>query len=162
MSNKVSDPNVEQAAHETQCFDIEGLDGSRLAIAPGTLIVIQTNCLFPSVEIYTKIVRSELRNSDGRACRVDKLFHNLTKLQLINFRNNYSICSRKHSASRGITARTALNDDEVDKLVQFDEGYRILNSIRSSPAHWESEKKDMAMIRQFGIPSFFELLRVNG
>jgi len=77
------------------------------------------------VESYTKIVKPEVRNYDRRACRVGKLFYNLRKLQLINLRNNYSICLRKHSASRYITARTALNVDEVNRLVQFDERYRI-------------------------------------
>jgi len=53
------------------------------------------------VESYKKIFRSELRNYDRRAFRVDKLFYNLRKLQLINLRNNYSICLRKRSAPRG-------------------------------------------------------------
>jgi len=37
-----------------------------------------------------------------------------------------------------------------------DDGYRILKGIRTSPAHWEDEKKKvMVMIRQFGLPTFF-------
>jgi len=77
------------------------------------------------VESYTKIVRPEIRNYDRRACKVGKLFYKLRKLQLINLRNKYSICLRKHIASRNITARTALNVDEVNRLVQFDKRYRI-------------------------------------
>ena len=35
----------------------------------------------------------------------------------------------------------------------------MLRGLRSSPAHWEGEKKkDMAMIRQFSLPSFFVTL----
>lgn len=44
----------------------------------------------------------------------------------------------------------------ISNLVQHDEGYHILKGLRSSPAHWEAEKKKvLAMIRQFGLPSLF-------
>ena len=41
----------------------------------------------------------------------------------------------------------ALNDDNINRLIQFDNEYRVLKGIRTSPAHWLSEKKTaMAMI----------------
>jgi len=107
-------------------------------------------------ETFTTIVRSELRNIDRRGCRVDKLFFNYKKLELISIRNNTSICLRKRSASRAITVSNALNEEHMDHLIRHDEGYRVLKGIRTSPAHWEAEKKKvMAMIRQFGLPTFF-------
>ncbi|KAL7725677.1 hypothetical protein ACLKA6_013293 [Drosophila palustris] len=61
-----------------------------------------------------------------------------------------------HSAARGISAANALSEDHIDSLIRHDEGYRVLKGIRTSPAHWEAEKKKvMAMIRQIGLPTFF-------
>jgi len=34
-----------------------------------------------------------------------------------------------------------LKPEWVDQFVQHDDGYRVLKDIRSSPAHWEEEKK---------------------
>jgi hypothetical protein len=107
-------------------------------------------------QTFTTIVRSELRNFDRRGCRTDKLFFNYKKLELLKIRNNTSICLRKHSSSRAITASNALNEDQIDSLIRHDDAYRVLKGIRTSPAHWEAEKKKvMAMIRQFGLPTFF-------
>ena len=41
-------------------------------------------------------------------------------------------------------------------MIQHDDGYKVLKGVRSSPAHWEAEKKKaIAMIRQLGLPTFF-------
>lgn len=49
-----------------------------------------------------------------------------------------------------------LDHSDVNNLIQTDVGYRFLRNIRSSPAHWESEKKKVcAIIRQFGLPTLF-------
>lgn len=40
--------------------------------------------------------------------------------------------------------------------MQHDDGYHVLNQVRSSPAYFEQKKhKVMAMIRQLGKPTFF-------
>ncbi|KAM8702289.1 hypothetical protein ACLKA7_007631 [Drosophila subpalustris] len=150
----------------------------RIAIAPGEgqrpldviLDVDAEELAFPSIyagikrqssETFTTIVRSELRNVDRRGCRTDKLFFNYKKLELIKIRNNISTCLRKRSASSAITAANVLNEEFMGNLICHDEGYRDLRDIRSSPAHWEEEKKKvMAIIRQFGLPTFFITLSV--
>lgn len=39
---------------------------------------------------------------------------------------------------------------------KLNEGYRVLRTLRGSPAYWENAKKDVfAMIRQLGIPTWF-------
>jgi len=40
-------------------------------------------------------------------------------------------------------------------VLQHDDGFHILKGLRSAPTHWEAEKKVIAMIRQFGLPTFF-------
>ena len=48
------------------------------------------------------------------------------------------------------------NQAFVSKLVQHDDGYRMLKGIRGSPAYLEGQlKKVMAMLRKIGIPTFF-------
>ncbi|XP_037825564.1 uncharacterized protein LOC119613607 [Lucilia sericata] len=107
-------------------------------------------------ETYSKIVRSELRRYDRRACRIDKLLYSYKKLELLSIKSAMSIALRKHVRSTNVTAGNALNDAFMNNLIQHDDGYRILKGVRSSPAHWEAEKKKaVAMIRQFGLPTFF-------
>jgi len=36
--------------------------------------------------------------------------------------------------------------DAVDKLIKFDDGYRILKDIRGSPPYWEKARKDVYAI----------------
>ncbi len=46
--------------------------------------------------------------------------------------------------------------DTVNRLIQLDEGFRVLKDIRGSPAFFERCKKDLfAMIRQLGNPTWF-------
>jgi hypothetical protein len=152
---------------------VENLDIPRIAIAPGEgqrpLDMItdydSEELAFPTIfagikrkcqESFTTIVRSELRNFDRRGCRTDKLFHNFKKLEMISIRNSTSICLRKHSATQGISAADVRNEETLNRLILHDDGYRLLKGIRTSPAHWEDEKKKvMAMIRQVGLPTFF-------
>jgi len=80
-------------------------------------------------------------------------------LELIKIRNNISTCLRKRSTSSAITAANLLDEGFMGNSISHDDGYRILKDIRTSPAHWEDEKKKaMAMIRQFGLPTFFKTL----
>jgi len=110
----------------------------------------------PSSESYTTVVRSELRNVDRRGCRTDKLFFSYKKLELIKIRNNISTCLRERNASSAITDANVLDEDFMGNFISHGDGYQILKDIRMSPAHWEDEKKKvMAMIRQFGLPTFF-------
>lgn len=107
-------------------------------------------------ESYSKIIRSELRRYDRRCCRIDKILYSYKKLELLSIKSAISIALRKNTRSRNVTAENALDESYVNSLIQHDDGYRILKGIRTSPAHWEAEKKKVvAMIRQFGLPTFF-------
>jgi len=97
-----------------------------------------------------------LRNYDRRACRADKLLYSYKKQEFINVKNGISICLRKCAGTRRITAQKALDDNQLNDLIKVDDGFRCLSNVRSSPAHWEKEKKKvLSMIRQFGLPTFF-------
>jgi len=84
-------------------------------------------------------------------------------LRLIKNRNNISNFLRQRSASSAKTAAYLLEDDyKIINLISHADGYRILKDIRTSPAHWEDEKKKvMGMIRQFSLPTFFITLSTS-
>ena len=52
-----------------------------------------------------------------------------------------------------------LDKQQCNNIVKLDEGYYIFCTIRSSPAYFETKKKDvMAMVHQPGMPTIFFLL----
>ena len=55
-----------------------------------------------------------------------------------------------------LTKTDALNEETMRKKLFKYDAFQILNSIRSSPAHWNKRKREVnAMIRQLGTPTFF-------
>lgn len=73
-----------------------------------------------------------------------------------------SIALKKKCKCTDVKVKNVLNNVDVNYVIQVDEGYRFLKNIRSSPAHWESEKKKVyVMIRQFGLLSVFVTLSVS-
>ncbi|CAD7091724.1 unnamed protein product [Hermetia illucens] len=106
---------------------------------------------------HLDIIKSELSREDRRAVRTDYLFTALKKQQYKSIKNNISICLRKKMLKGApIFASNMLDAGFVSNLIQHDDGYRALSTIRNSPSHWEVEKKKvLAMIRQFGVPSLF-------
>ncbi|KAI8115970.1 hypothetical protein CVS40_11887 [Lucilia cuprina] len=152
---------------------IENMPLSRIAIAPGEgqrpldLILDKDSeeLSFPSIycgvkrtstATIGKVIKSEARRYDRQWSRVDKVLYSYKKLELSKIKSNISTCLRKKIGHSSYTARDVLDDNFVQNLIQHDEGYHILKGIRSSPAHWEGEKKKvLAMIRQFGLPTFF-------
>jgi len=76
-------------------------------------------------------------------------FYEMQRIQ-----SSISIALRKKSGA--VTAANVRDNSFVDSLVQHDDRFHILKGLRSAPAHWETKKKEIkAMIRQFGLPTFF-------
>lgn len=106
---------------------------------------------------YNQIVKSLIRNYKRKCARVDFLFFMYKKLELIKLSSHISICLRKKYLQNNIlTVHEILNEKFLDKLIQHDDGYKLLESFPSAPAYWQKEGKELrAMIRQLGIPTFF-------
>ncbi|XP_046810029.1 uncharacterized protein LOC124420612 [Lucilia cuprina] len=152
---------------------VENLPLNRISIAPGEgqrpldmiLDKDSEELSYPSIycgvkrtctATIEKVIKSGARRYDRRCARVDKVLYSYKKLELSRIKSNISTCLRKKIGHTSYTARDVLDDNFVQNLIQHDEGYHILRGIRSSPAHWEGEKKKvLAMIRQFGLPTFF-------
>jgi len=54
------------------------------------------------------------------------------------------------------TAGQLRDANSIDKLIKFDDGYRVLKDLRGSPPYWEKAKRDLyAVIRQLGPAQLF-------
>ena len=60
-----------------------------------------------------------------------------------------------------LTAATFKSPDSVSEIVKFDEEFRVLKSVRGSPAYWQTMQFDMlAKIKQLGPFTWFVTLSV--
>lgn len=107
---------------------------------------------------YTDIINSEIRRTDRRAVEPEHLLYVHKRAQLKQIGSNINVQVKK-AAQNGITAANALDGDFINGAIQNDNAFHILRNITGSPAYWEQQKKNvMAMVRQFGICSFFVTL----
>lgn len=85
------------------------------------------------------------------------LFFKLKRLQIKQIQDKVALAMRKcKTEGKKITVGQVLDDTSFDQLVRLNEGYRVLRTLRGSPAYWENAKRDVfAMIRQLGIPTWF-------
>lgn len=54
---------------------------------------------------------------------------------------NVNTCLRKSKQTKNVSAKNVLDSGFLDNLIKFDQGYKILKQIRSSPSYWEAKKK---------------------
>ena len=105
-----------------------------------------------------EIFKYEMRSTDRRvATNIPNIFWK-TKYKQINQINQQVSFALRRNQSKGkiITAKILLNTEERQKIVKYNDGYKIFKNIRSSPPYFEQKRKDlMAMIRQLGIPTLF-------
>ncbi|KAK3909606.1 ATP-dependent DNA helicase [Frankliniella fusca] len=108
----------------------------------------------------SQLRKFEIKSSDHRAAKhIPKLFMSFCKSRLRRFVNRISIAMRKKKNGKSLTAGQILQPNGLDQLIQEDEGYKILDEDRSSPAYWcQKTKEAMAMIRQYGPAHIFATL----
>lgn len=57
---------------------------------------------------------------------------------------------------RCATVKDITDNDSVNKLISYDDGFRVLRNVRGSPASWQKMQYDcLAKIRQLGPYTFF-------
>ncbi|KAK3910115.1 Titin-like protein [Frankliniella fusca] len=182
-SNESSDSETETGNHETMVMpDIlpdHITNDLGLKIAPGEGQVPISLLQDEDVDILTypsiycgkarhfrhkltdsQLRKFELKSSDRRAAKhIPKLFMSFCKSRLRRFVNRISIAMRKKKNGKSLTAAQILQPNGLDQLIQEDEGYKILDEDRSSPAYWcQKTKEAMAMIRQYGPAHIFATL----
>ena len=107
---------------------------------------------------YSTICKCELRNKDRRvASSVPNIFFKLKKLQIKQIQDTAQISLRKCKIKgKKYTAGELKNERFIAKLINIDEGYRVLRNLRGSPPYFQKCQKDLfAMIRQMGYPCWF-------
>ena len=107
---------------------------------------------------YSTVCKWELRCQDRReAHSVSNLFYKLKKLQIKRIQDTPSIALRKcKNKGRKVTTGDLKSEGSIKKLINLDEGFRVLRNLRGSPPYFEKCRKDLfAMIRQLGNPTWF-------
>jgi hypothetical protein len=107
---------------------------------------------------YSEICKSELRRSDRRAAMsVENIFFKAKKLQMKILIGQSQIALRKNKiGNRTLTAGELKTQEGLQSLINHDDGFRFLKTLRGSPPYFEKAKKDLfAMIRQLGPASLF-------
>ena len=107
---------------------------------------------------YSTMCKWELRSKDRRVAQsVPNIFYKLKKLQIRQIQGSASLSLRKcKTKGKTYTAGDLKSESSVNKLINLDEGFRVLRNLRGSPPYFERCKKDLfAMIRQLGNPTWF-------
>lgn len=108
---------------------------------------------------YSDICKSMIRRHDRRvASRSDILLFKNLKKQLLSITSKVQICLRKKKQNNGsnITAGKVSHGNILRTMISRDKAYKVFSEIRSFSEYWKNEKKSvLAMIRQFGLPTFF-------
>ncbi|XP_056598318.1 uncharacterized protein LOC130416992 [Triplophysa dalaica] len=107
-----------------------------------------------------KYLKNRILNADGRfAQNLDYIFYGQYLSELNQVISNVSIALRKgyHTDNKTkITPEKLTNKESLQKILNFDQGYKFLKPIRGSPSFWSSCQRDLfAILRQQGLPSFF-------
>ena len=98
---------------------------------------------------YSEIFKSELRRSDRRAAMcVENIFFKAKKLQMKFLIGQSQIALRKNKmGNRILTAGVLKSTEGLQSLINHDDGFRFLKTLRGSPPYFEKAKKDLfAMI----------------
>jgi hypothetical protein len=105
---------------------------------------------------YGDIAKSEARRYDRRGCLPVHLLYSYKLLQTYRIVSAIQMSLKKRKVGK-LTASDLLNETCIENLIKFDDGYRVLSCVRSSPAYWSRERKRvMAFIRQKkSLPTFF-------
>ena len=100
-------------------------------------------------------VKFKARHVDRRCAKVPVLFFMYKLQEASRLSQIIGICIRRQKQQR-LCADDCLNGSFLANMFLEDNAYEFLKSLRSSPAYWESKKKDVfAMIRQLGLPTLF-------
>ena len=86
---------------------------------------------------------------------IPNLFFKLKKLQC----KSPILFSTALWKSKGgnLTAGKIKQQDGLQDILRHDEGFPILKNLRSSPSYFQAKQKELfAIIRQLGMPTFFE------
>ncbi|XP_026121918.1 uncharacterized protein LOC113104784, partial [Carassius auratus] len=114
----------------------------------------------PEKLTLSRYLNNRILNADGRfAQNIDYIFYGQYLSELNQVVSNVSIALRKgydQSKQTKITSEMLTDKDSIQRILNYDEGYKFLKPVRGSPVFWQAVQKDLfAMVRQLGIPTWF-------
>jgi len=63
---------------------------------------------------------------------------------MLSVTSKVNVAVRKHKTGGQVfTAGDLRGTDSIEKLIKFDDGYRVLKDLRGSPPYWEKAKSDL-------------------
>lgn len=92
----------------------------------------------PAKFTYIGRIKLETRYRDRKACIPSRLLFIAKKKLEMTCLASINMCLRKTKRTEGMNVKDALDRNYLDNLMTFDERYKILKQIRSSPSYWES------------------------
>ena len=107
---------------------------------------------------YSDICKLELPSSDRReAMCVENIFYKTKKLEMKILLGKSNIALRKCKGNnKNLNAQQLKEKGGIDRLIRYDEGFKVLRALRGSPPYFKKAKKDLfAMIRQLGPATLF-------
>ena len=89
--------------------------------------------------------------------KIPLLFLKYKLVEAASLNSAINICMRKKSPDeQALTVSDVLNDENLERMVEYDEAFKFLKTIRSSPTFWQQKQRElMSMIRQLGCLTFF-------
>ncbi len=114
----------------------------------------------PQKLTLSRYLNNRILNADGRfAQNIDYIFYGQYLSELNQVISNVSIALRKGYDPKNkpkITSEMLTDKDSLQRILNYDEGYKFLKPVRGSPVFWQSVQKDLfSMVRQLGIPTWF-------
>lgn len=133
----------------------------------------------PPRTTYAAQCKYELQHYDSRFRKaVHNILYKVQRLTMCKLNSAIGIAMRQGRRDGRVTAGNLLNDEDIAHFIHSDAGkqclecmflinklftiaililgFRIVKSLRNSPAFWEARMKEgMAMLRQLGTPTFF-------
>ena len=110
--------------------------------------------------------KQRFMNVDGRfASNIEYIFSGQYATELKHIQGNISMAmllkGGRSYKGRNITAGMLRDSAFISNMVKQEDAYKFLKTVRGSPAYWQNELFDiLAMLRQFGTPTFFLTLSV--
>lgn len=84
------------------------------------------------------------------------LMHSITVEVDLVFNVSIALLKVSEKNVLNVTAKMLTNTDSLQRILNYDEGYKFLRAIRGTPLYWMSTQKyPFALIRELGIPTFF-------
>ncbi|XP_043953976.1 uncharacterized protein LOC122820538 [Gambusia affinis] len=106
----------------------------------------------------SRYFNNRLLHADGRFARnVEYIFFAQYMSELEQVVSKVSIALRKGTSCTPQNMSEVLKDEQsINKLLEFDDGYRFLKPIRGTPAFWQTAQRDLlACVRMLGKPTWF-------